>query len=194
MKKILVLITFLFTSTLSLAGTIGENFEPAAYSFGGIAIYSSDSDTGWESLWLSPSVTFYPKQNVAFFTGFSYQNYGNNDDMAQYFSLRAGGFYVFGYDANAQTGLVHQIGASGSRATRTTPDGIKSDAAFFITPYYEADYFLTERISLYGRMELVNFNLSTGAETLIDPDFTVSGGISIHFPNSFRDWSKITGK
>ncbi|WP_196161218.1 hypothetical protein [Reinekea sp. G2M2-21] len=194
MKKSVLFAVSLLSSSIALAGSIGENFEPGGYALTGFANYSSDSDSGWKSFYLSSGVTFYPKQNVSLNAGFSFQNYGFDDAMEQSVYLRAGAAYAFGYNPMAKTGLVHTVGFYGYRYTYTDVNDVTSDANIFVTPYYRADYFLTERISVYSTLELFMLDLSTGSDELVDTGLDITGGIAVHFPNSFSDWSKIFKK
>jgi hypothetical protein len=194
MKKLAIFAVSLLTAGASLAGNIGENFEASGFSLGGYVNYQSDSDTGYSDLTLSPYVRFYPKQNVAVYTGFYHSSWGYDGFTQQYTSLSVGVGYNFGYDESAHSGLVHEVGFSGYRGVYTSTAGEKGDASMYLTPYYRADYFLTDRISVYGTARFFDLNLSTGAEELIDSSLDLTAGISVHFPNSFRDWSKVLKK
>lgn len=194
MNKLWVLISSVLISGASLAGNIGENYEASGFSLGGYVNYNSDSDSGWTDLTLSPYVRFYPKQNVVVHTGLYHTSWGYDGVTQQYTSVSVGLGFNFGYDESAHSGLAHEVGFSGYRGVSTSSAGVKSDASIYILPYYRADYFLTDRVSIYSTVKLFEVNLSSGADETLDPIFDITGGISVHFPNSFRDWSKILKK
>jgi hypothetical protein len=188
MKKLAVFAVSLLTAGASFAGTIGENFEQSGFALSAYGYYYNEPESDWSNINIAPGVRFYPKQNVSINTSIRYQSYGFEGDKTQDFYVNAGAAYSFGYDVLAEKGLVHSAGVYGTRATYSdSPDYV----SFSITPYYRADYFLTDRISVYGDFELFSLNLSTGADDLINTYFEVTTGISVHFPNSFRDWSKV---
>ncbi len=194
MKKTLLFAASIAITSTGFAGTIGENYEASGFSLGGYTSFYSPADSEFSRFTFSPNATFFPKQNLAISTGLFFQSEGFSGAKDKYTELSIGASYVFGYDEMAQTGLAQQVGASAYRGSYTDSAGNKYDPVLFITPYYRVDYYLTERVSLYSRLELFNLNLSSGAAETVNNYLEVSGGISVHFPNSFRDWSKIFNK
>lgn len=172
----------------TFAATIGDNFDAGGYSLGGFASYYSQ-DT-YSSFYLAPSVSFYPKQNVATSVGVAYNSWGN-EDKAHDTEFFGGLSYAFGYDPMATKGLVHNVGFNASAYQYTDSTGTKYDMSIRLTPYYRADYFLNEHVSVYGRARLFDVNLTSAAGETVTNYFYVSSGISVHFPNSFGDWTNI---
>lgn len=176
MKKGLILVLLVLAVAFSAtAQTIGENFEGGGAIVGGSGSFFADLDGFW-FFSASPWVEFLVSDGLSVGTGVgAYVNSAGTlrFNVSPYLAL------YFGYDAEAESGPVHQVSVNSNVEYEISEDD--SSFGIFLTPRYRFNYFFTPRIAGYLQASAVSLALVDAVD--VSTYLSVQFGLSFYLPN-----------